>query len=1468
MRRFFCQPWGLIYKNVLTTTVRRPAGFVLSTWFFPTTILALLLSIPSFLQSPDAVGISDASLIRPLADVVDKKLVIVRPPEVGKDVDSIIDTFTETLPKNRVALYRNESSLESVCLPNARGVSDCHAIVIFKDSPLTASSTREASHRNSSHTWQYIIRGDPARDNRARDFKKHKSDQEDVYLPLQLAINNAITNSTAVPETIMFAPEQQGEMEQSSMVTNAAIIARIYAFALVLVHFSIVYRLVSFITSERESGMSQLIDSMGGRSSIYSRVVSWAVITDLAALPTYIAMGFIYQRLAFPTQSAGIIIGWQVMNGFAINSSVIFAASFFSKARLSAVCVNFLLALLSIIAQMYASESKPHPQQSAVAALSLLFPSANNVYFTQQMSLWQLSGLPAAITEFPPEAAGLFSSSYKVSQSKLLNFLVIDIFLYLFAAMAMEKVIHGVHYRKRKFEPRSADSSRFALEVLSMTKTYSTASCLSRTCCCCCKGTRKRIAVVDGVTFQTQKGQITCLVGPNGSGKTTLLHMMAGFTNADRGSVSIKGAPSQIGICPQRNILWDTLTVAEHVKIWNIVKSGRSSPHELEQLIEQCDLAFKRNFRASSLSGGQKRKLQLACMFTGDSSICLVDECTSGLDPLSRRTIWEILLEQRAKRSIILTTHFLDEVDVLADYIVLLCKGTVKCQGIPAELKDLHSGGYKVSVPLAVSALGPNYPRAVHQDRAIYYVPSPAAASKVACSYLDAGITDVALAGPQFEDVFLNILQREAASQGSAASNMTDPSFKMSPGKATSSWKQFLALYRKRWTVLPRFWSPYLFALLVPLGLAYLAGGLLKEYEPPSCDALQDTSAMQRTMLKWNDSCTTSGDGCDQLLVSPEQANGTLFDLFTAGYVEFSNISLRSYSDFVSVQKSRKETLDLIARNTTRAGYGGIFTGTSTEAPTIAYRTLSSGEQSGSLLLGIWSQMQGGTEIRTTQELIPKMRKIADFNGIAYMLLFTLLQVLYPASFVLYPALEKARQVRAMQYANGIRPGPLWAAYTAFDLLWIAISSASMLLISAINVTFNGPIVILLPVLSLYGMTATLTGYVISHYTEGPLKAYLATVGVGMLSWVAMGFAVNLGDANSAAVTFGANLVLPIGNVFRSLLVGLNLMDAGCSRGNPVATSSLYGFAGPLLYLMIQVAALLLLVTVVEMGRSRSSLRWLIKKSAPQVQRPTDIELAFMPLSSPIILEDAVQEEKERAESSDQDSLRVLHVSKSFGTNRAVDDVTFGLSKGQVIALLGPNGAGKSTLVSMIQANVETDKGQITLCQEDNRNLASGRHLGVCPQFDASDLMSTRQQLSFYARVKGISDISGNVNYLLARLDLTSHRDTQVSKLSGGNKRKVMLAIALMGSPAVLVLDEPTTAMDAIAKRQFWNIVQDIAGDQSVLLTACIAFTHGRKDDSADTNIDAQHGGSRCTRHSHGHHGAATFSYWYDTSAS
>ena len=200
-----------------------------------------------------------------------------------------------------------------------------------------------------------------------------------------------------------------------------------------------------------------------------------------------------------------------------------------------------------------------------------------------------------------------------------------------------------------------------------------------------------------------------------------------------------------------------------------------------------------------------------------------------------------------------------------------------------------------------------------------------------------------------------------------------------------------------------------------------------------------------------------------------------------------------------------------------------------------------------------------------------------------------------------------------------------------------------------------------------------------------------------------------------------------------------------------------------------------------------------------------------------------VREELSRVQSSQNNGLRVLNITKAFGTNVAVEDVTFGVRKSEVFALLGPNGAGKSTTISLVRGDIRPSTTGGDIFVEDaslSRHRGAARnHLGVCPQFDAMDQMTTVQHLRFYARVRGVADVDHNVAQVMRAVGLTPYRTRMALKLSGGNKRKLSLAIALMGNPSVLLLDEPSSGMDAAAKRVMWRVLSAVTTGRALCIT-------------------------------------------------
>ncbi|KAG7387511.1 hypothetical protein PHYPSEUDO_014033 [Phytophthora pseudosyringae] len=218
----------------------------------------------------------------------------------------------------------------------------------------------------------------------------------------------------------------------------------------------------------------------------------------------------------------------------------------------------------------------------------------------------------------------------------------------------------------------------------------------------------KKVAV-HGLHLKLYEGQITCLLGHNGAGKTTVMAMLTGMTRPSSGNAWVRGHSvvtdmgeirRSLGYCPQHSVLYPDLTVKEHLAFYGRLKGiveARELTAEVTKKINEVGLADKTNVQSHALSGGMQRKLSLAIAFLGDSTVVFLDEPTAGMDPYSRRSTWELIQRNRAGRVVILTTHFMDEADILGDRIAIMAEGKLQCVGSSLFLKKRFGVGYRLS---------------------------------------------------------------------------------------------------------------------------------------------------------------------------------------------------------------------------------------------------------------------------------------------------------------------------------------------------------------------------------------------------------------------------------------------------------------------------------------------------------------------------------------------------------------------------------------------------------------------------------------------------------------------------------------------------------------------------------------------------------------------------------------------------
>nr|AYM45137.1 ATP-binding cassette subfamily A member 1b [Carassius auratus] len=218
----------------------------------------------------------------------------------------------------------------------------------------------------------------------------------------------------------------------------------------------------------------------------------------------------------------------------------------------------------------------------------------------------------------------------------------------------------------------------------------------------------KKLAV-DGLTLGFYEGQITSFLGHNGAGKTTTMSILTGLFPPTSGTAYIMGKDIRselssirrsLGVCPQHNVLFSMLTVEEHIWFYARLKglSEEDVKAETEQILTDTGLPHKRKSRTSQLSGGMQRKLSVALAFVGGSKVVILDEPTAGVDPYARRGIWDLLLKYRTGRTILLSTHHMDEADILGDRIAIISHGKLCCVGSSLFLKTQLGTGYYLTL--------------------------------------------------------------------------------------------------------------------------------------------------------------------------------------------------------------------------------------------------------------------------------------------------------------------------------------------------------------------------------------------------------------------------------------------------------------------------------------------------------------------------------------------------------------------------------------------------------------------------------------------------------------------------------------------------------------------------------------------------------------------------------------------------
>ncbi|KAK7422996.1 hypothetical protein QQX98_001286 [Neonectria punicea] len=1358
------QIWTLAVKDFRIILYRRWFSTLVRALLFPLLFVIFLSYAKNLFFPPAHYGIGETSAIRSLSEAVDAasgqrdRLVFINSGFTDGDIDRVISNVITPLKNTSVNTWvlEHERELGTACRSSGRGSSRCIAAAVFYSSPS----------EGNGGVWNYSLQTDGTFGSKV-DTGATSNDAQIYTLPLQHAIDFAIghIDSEATSETVFEYPfTSQTNKERKDDVNSKFMgnIISILAAAFYVSMLGVLYQLTGLMATERETGMAQLLDTMMPNKARWQpqavRLLSHNLVFSMMYAPGWIVMGAVMGAMVFPETSIVILLVSILLCGFSITDLAIFFGCCFRKAQLSGITAVILTLVLAIVAQVSGNLAT-----WLVVILSLLFPPMNYVYLVVLIARWESRNQSVQLVKSAP------SSNSTLPIIAFWIFAILHTLVYPFLGALIETRLFGTTPNSRTTE---APNAPVAVRLLGFTKTYQP-GLAQRIFSYFTKRTIRPVVAVQDLDLHAYRGEVMVLLGANGSGKSTTLDAIAGMSSASSGEVYVSYAETgrSFGHCPQTNVLWDELTVEEHLRIFDGVKNvnGRSTVLEMKALIEACDLSPKTSTWSKALSGGQKCKLQLALMFVGGPSVCCVDEVSSGVDPLSRRKLWDILLGERGRRTILLTTHFLDEADLLADRIAILSHGVLKACGTSVELKQTEGVGYRVHVhnpPGTVQRVHGDELHIQHDEEIVYLSGSTENTCRLLRRLEHDGVSEYRVDGPTLEDVFLKIadeasLEKRGPRQRHKHRRLTAESDAplmnaghskpnvvptLLSGTKTGVLKQAKVLLSKRFAIFRRNPVPYIVAIAIPIIAAGCCTLFLKNIAATDCDP--DLESLSSGLV----------EAALETISNAPLGSVTMVDTLA----QFNYGVQQQYADL---------------------NPGGFFLG---DKPTIAWRA------DGPLVFGQTLQnLLDSTILNITIHsnykplAIPSVGKISD--SLIFTTVFGLAMAVYPAFFGLYPTFERLRGIRGMHYSNGVH------AYLVFDFLVTLLISAVVTIILGAVTDIWYHLEYLFTVFLLYGTASTLFAYDLSLVFKSQLAAFAVTAATqaGMFLVFFIAYVASFSYVDSSNQTSTLNIIF----------FTMGAIDV---------------FGGPILYLSVQ--SLLLFGILLWKDSGLDIFHYFKRRKVRGGKDPatTEIEMG----------------QTNRGFSRGDDCLEIHNLKKQFKEHLAVDDVSFTVSRGECFALLGPNGGGKTTCISLIRGDL-TPTGRDAEVFVDGTSVIAHRaqarsKLGVCPQIDPLDNMTVGGRLRFYAEVRGIRDPQHNIDAIIQGLGLPEYVSRIATKLSGGNKRKLSLGIALMGNPAVLLLDEPSSGMDALSKRKMWRTLASVIPGRALVLT-----THSMEEANA-----------------------------------
>ncbi|XP_055909470.1 phospholipid-transporting ATPase ABCA1-like isoform X2 [Eupeodes corollae] len=1004
----------------------------------------------------------------------------------------------------------------------------------------------------------------------------------------------------------------------------------------------------------------------------------------------------------------------------------------------------------------------------------------------------------------------------------------------------------------------------------------------------------QRKAVKD-LSLNMYEDEITVLLGHNGAGKTTTISMLTGMFPPSSGTAiingsdirtNIDGARMSLGICPQHNILFDDLTVRDHLIFYSRLKGlkGEELEAEVSRYIKKIELENKANVASSKLSGGMKRKLSVCAAFCGGTKVVLCDEPSSGMDPAARRQLWDLLQSEKVGRTILLTTHFMDEADVLGDRIAIMSDGELKCMGTSFFLKKKYGSGYKLICVKKKECDAASVTKLLNQ-----YIPDlkPEADIGAELSYqlpdsysshfekmfhdLETQSDELALNGygisiTSLEEVFMKVGAEKSMAINSVGSPiMNGNGFGSDDGESMTSDNMFSDNQRllkghnlilSQWQsmmmkkVLFTIRNRLLFAIqnLIPILFVTLTVLVSKNSSYAALRPMQMGITQYPTTVTVLE--TTSKVVSGSLEANISENYKAIVESYSSAH-ELHNTGGVGFKDFML---ELGKTLQ-IRINSRYIAAATIDTGT-----IIAWlnnKPLHSAPLTVNLIHNAMAKALIGSNasITVTNAPLPfsKDSKFELLNsgqnlGTQLSLNLCFCMCFVSALYVMFLVKENESRAKLLQFVSGVKVLTFWFSHFVWDYVTYTFTAIVLMLTLACfqeegYATFDelGRNFVLM---LLFGCSVLPFTYLMSGFFSEPATGLARLSIINIFCGNAFFIVILVMSSNLFDTKDTADILEKFFLAFPhfSLAQGLNKLFTNsqtrklclaipefircsvykqCCPLQPYFTWEAPGILREVIYLIIT-SVVFLIILILKEYRVLGNIWFKIKEKTTKPPQPPPEDGYF---------DEDVQQEKQRVENMSSTDIAVQNlvldkVTKFYGKFLAVNQVSVGVKHSECFGLLGVNGAGKTTTFKMLTGDERISSGDgyvkgLSLKRDMNEVY---QEIGYCPQFDALfDNFTGRETLKIYALLRGIPEkrIPQVSSDLAKSFGFMQHYNKHVQAYSGGNKRKLSTALAVMGSPSVVYLDEPTTGMDPGARRQLWNMVCRIRdAGKSIVLTS------------------------------------------------